>query len=79
MCIRDSSGIKAPRAIPREVVLIGPWGISGGLNSDIVLGFLEVTFARSKNSLIKDVISSDNPPKSIKFVLFWVKIPGLLG
>ena len=65
--------------MPREVVLIGPWGISGGLNSDIVLGFLEVTFARSENSLIKDVISSDNSAKSIKFVLSWVKIPGLLG
>ena len=60
-------------------MLIGPLGISGGLNFDIVLGFLEVTFTRSENSFIKDVISSDNPAKSIKFVLSWVKIPGLLG
>ena len=65
--------------MPRDVVLMGPWGILGGLNSDFVLGFLEVTFARSENSLIKDVISSDNPANSIKFVLSWVKIPGLLG
>ena len=50
-----------------------------GLNSDIVLGFLEVTFTRSENSLIKDVISSDNSANSKNFVLSWVKIPGLLG
>ena len=65
--------------MPREVVLIGPLGISGGLNFDIVLGFLEVTFTRSENSLIKDVMSSDNSANSKNFVLSWVKIPGLLG
>ena len=58
------SGIKAPRAMPREVVLIWTLGISGGLNSEIDLGFLEVTFTRSENSLIKDVISSDNSANS---------------
>ena len=53
--------------MPREVVLIGPLGISGGLDSDIVLGFLEVTFTRSENSLIKDVMSSDNSANSKNF------------
>ena len=73
------SGINAPNTIPNDIGLIGPLGMSGMSNFEIVLGVLFDTPILSDNSSTTVVISSDIEANSKNLVESCVKTPGLFG
>ena len=73
------SGINAPNTIPNDIGLIGPLGMSGISNFEIVLGVLFDIPILSDNSSTTVVISSDIEANSKNLVESCVKTPGLFG